>query len=131
MLSAGYYDAYYKRAQKVRRLIIDEFAEVFKQVDVLVAPSSPNVAVKLGKAADDPLFGYIADQLNIPSSLAGLPALSIPCGFVRPQDGETPSMDGLPVGMQIIGPQWGEQKVFDVGLAYQANTDWHKKYPNL
>ncbi len=131
VLSAGYYDAYYKRAQKVRRLIIDEFAEVFKQVDVLVAPSSPNVAVKLGKAADDPLFSYIADQLNIPSSLAGLPALSIPCGFVRPQDGETPSMDGLPVGMQIIGPQWGEQKVFDVGLAYQANTDWHKKYPNL
>lgn len=131
VLSAGYYDAYYKRAQKVRRLIINEFAEVFKTVDVLVAPSSPNVAVQLGKAADDPLFGYIADQLNIPSSLAGLPALSVPCGFARPLDGETPSMDGLPVGMQIIGPQWGEQKIFDVGLAYQSVTDWHKKFPNL
>lgn len=129
VLSAGYYDAYYKRAQKVRRLIINEFAEVFKKVDVLVAPSSPNVAVQLGKAADDPLFGYIADQLNIPSSLAGLPALSVPCGFARPADGSTPSMDGLPVGMQIIGPQWGEQKIFDVGLSYQAATDWHKKHP--
>ncbi len=131
VLSAGYYDAYYKRAQKVRRLIINEFAEVFKKVDVLVAPSSPNVAVKLGKAADDPLFGYIADQLNIPSSLAGLPALSVPCGFARPQDGNTPSMDGLPVGLQIIGPQWGEQKIFDVGLAYQSVTEWHKQFPAI
>jgi aspartyl-tRNA(Asn)/glutamyl-tRNA(Gln) amidotransferase subunit A len=129
VLSAGYYDAYYKRAQKVRRLIIDEFANVFKQVDVLVAPSSPNVAVTLGKAADDPLFGYIADQLNIPSSLAGLPALSVPCGFAKPLEGRQPSVDGLPVGLQIIGPQWGEQKIFNVGLAYQTITDWHKKHP--
>lgn len=128
VLSAGYYDAYYKRAQKVRRLIVDEFAEVFKKVDVLVAPSSPNVAVPLGKAADDPLFGYIADQLNIPSSLAGLPALSVPCGFSNPSDN---SQIELPVGLQIIGPQWGEQKIFDVGLAYQSATDWHKKFPDL
>jgi aspartyl-tRNA(Asn)/glutamyl-tRNA(Gln) amidotransferase subunit A len=131
VLSAGYYDAYYKRAQKVRRLIVNEFAEVFKDVDVLAAPSSPNVAVTLGKAADDPLFGYIADQLNIPSSLAGLPALSVPCGFAKPLEGNQPSADGMPVGLQIIGPQWGEQKIFDVGLAYQTVTDWHKKYPNL
>lgn len=131
VLSAGYYDAYYKRAQKVRRLIVNEFAEVFKDVDVLAAPSSPNVAVALGKAADDPLFGYIADQLNIPSSLAGLPALSVPCGFAKPLEGNQPSADGMPVGLQIIGPQWGEQKIFDVGLAYQTVTDWHKKYPNL
>lgn len=130
VLSAGYYDAYYKRAQKVRRLIINEFAEVFKNVDVLAAPSSPNVAVPLGKAADDPLFGYIADQLNIPSSLAGLPALSIPCGFAKPSSGDTPSVDGLPVGLQLIGPQWGEQKIFDVGLAYQEVTDWHRKFPS-
>lgn len=131
VLSAGYYDAYYKRAQKVRRLIIDEFTEVFKQVDVLVAPSSPTVAMTLGKAADDPLFGYIADQLNIPSSLAGLPALSVPCGFAKPLEGNQPSLDGMPVGLQIIGPQWSEQKVFDVGLAYQTVTEWHKKHPNL
>lgn len=126
VLSAGYYDAYYKRAQKVRRLIINEFNEVFKQVDILVAPSSPNVAIKLGKAANDPLFGYIADQLNIPSSLAGLPALSLPCGFAKPSDGENIE---LPVGLQFIGPQWGEQVLFDTGIAYQAVTDWHKKFP--
>jgi len=119
VLSAGYYDAYYKKAQKVRRLIVDEFAEVFKQVDVLACPSSPNVAAPLGKAADDPLFGYIADQLNIPGSLAGLPALSVPCGF----------SENLPVGLQIIGPQWGEQKVFNVGHAFQLATDWHTKHP--
>ena len=131
VLSAGYYDAYYKRAQKVRRLIVNEFAEAFKHVDVIAAPSSPTVAVTLGKAADDPLFGYIADQLNIPSSLAGLPALSVPCGFAKPLEGNQPSADGMPVGLQLIGPQWGEQKLFDVGLAYQSVTEWHKKLPTV
>lgn len=131
VLSAGYYDAYYKKAQKVRGLIIREFAEIFKQVDVLLCPSNPGVAQKLGHAADDPLFGYIVDQLHIPSSLAGLPAIAFPCGFSRPVDGETPSMDGLPVGIQVIGPQWGEQKVFNVGYAYQQATEWHKKHPQL
>lgn len=132
VLSAGYYDAYYKKAQRVRRLILSEFEEVFKTVDVLVAPSSPNVALSLGKAAEDPLFGYIADQLNIPGSLAGTPGLSIPCGFAMPNDGgNVPSMDGLPVGLQIIGPQWGEQKVFNVGYAYQQKTDWHRKRPGV
>ncbi len=130
VLSAGYYDAYYKRAQKVRRLIVNEFTEAFKNVDVLACPSTPNVALKLGKAAEDPLFGYIADQLNIPGSLAGLPSLSVPCGFSRPADGDTPSMDGLPVGLQIIGPQFGEQKIFNVGHAYQQATEWHKKHPS-
>lgn len=131
VLSAGYYDAYYKRAQKVRSLIIKEFEEIFKKVDVLACPSNPGVAQKLGHAADDPLFGYIVDQLHIPSSLAGLPAVAIPCGFARPTDGDTPSMDGLPAGLQIIGPQWGEQKVFNVGFAYQQATDWHKKHPSV
>ena len=131
VLSAGFFDAYYKKAQKVRRLIVNEFNEVFKRVDVLACPSTPSVAQKLGKAAEDPLFGYITDQLNIPGSLAGLPALSIPCGFCKPSDGETPSMDGLPVGLQIIGPQWGEQKVFNVGYAYQQATDWHRKHPSI
>ncbi len=121
VLSAGYYDAYYKKAQKVRRLIVNEFNEVFKKVDVLACPSNPGVAQKLGHAADDPLFGYIVDQLHIPSSLAGLPAIAVPCGF----------SENLPVGIQIIGPQWGEQSVFDVGYAYQKVTDWHKKHPDL
>ncbi len=126
VLSAGYYDAYYKKAQRVRRLILNEFTEVFKQVDLLMCPSTPSVAQSLGKAANDPLFGYIADQLNIPGSLAGLPALSVPCGFTKPGDGA--SVD-LPVGLQIIGPQWGEQKVFNAGSAYQQATDWHKRRP--
>jgi aspartyl-tRNA(Asn)/glutamyl-tRNA(Gln) amidotransferase subunit A len=121
VLSAGYYDAYYKKAQKVRRLIVNEFAEVFKQVDVLVCPSSPNVAQPLGEAANNPLHGYIADQLNIPGSLAGLPALSIPAGL----------SENLPVGLQIIGPQWGEQKVFNVGYAFQTITDHNKKFPTI
>ncbi len=127
VLSAGYYDAYYKKAQAVRRLILNEFEEIFKQVDVLVAPSSPNVALPLGKAADDPLFGYIADQLNIPGSLAGTPGLSIPCGFTTASGKDEGKQ--LPVGLQIIGPQWGEQKVFNVGFAYQNATDFHKQKP--
>ncbi len=131
VLSAGYYDAYYKKAQKVRRLIVNEFEEVFKKVDVLVGPATPSVATKLGQAADNPLHGYIADQLNIPASLAGLPALSVPCGFAKPSDGDSPSMDGLPVGLQIIGPQWGERAIFNVGYAYQQATDWHRKHPGF
>jgi len=125
-LSAGYRDAYYLKAQKVRRLLVEEFEKVFSEVDLLLCPSSPNVAVKIGGAADNPLFGYIADQLNIPGALAGLPALSVPCGFGKPADGE--SVD-LPVGLQIIGPQWGEEKVFQAGYAYQQVTEWHKIKP--
>ncbi len=131
VLSAGYYDAYYKKAQQVRSLIINEFEEVFKKVDVLICPSTPGVAPIIGKAAEDPLFGYIADELNIPSSLAGLPAVSVPCGFCKPKDGQTASSEGLPVGLQIIGPQWGEQKVFNVGHAYQTVTDWHTRHPDI
>ncbi|MDR3642167.1 MAG: Asp-tRNA(Asn)/Glu-tRNA(Gln) amidotransferase subunit GatA [Candidatus Doudnabacteria bacterium] len=125
VLSAGYADEYYKKAQRVRGLIVREFAEVFKQVDVLACPTTADVAPKLGHAADDPLFGYVTDQLNIPGSLAGLPALSIPCGFAKPADDDVE----LPVGLQIIGPQWGEQKILNVGYAYQQATDWHKRHP--
>jgi aspartyl-tRNA(Asn)/glutamyl-tRNA(Gln) amidotransferase subunit A len=123
-LSAGYFDAYYLKAQKVRRLLVNEFEEVFQKVDVLVCASSPNVASKLGAAKDNPLHGYIADQLNIPASMAGLPALSVPAGFGSAEDGKQ-----MPVGLQIIGPQWGEQNIFNVGHAYQTVTDWHTKIP--
>src|SRR3989338_2909202 len=125
-LSAGYRDAYYLKAQKVRRLLVNEFDSVFKKVDVLLCPASPNVAPKLGAAADNPLFGYIADQRNIPGALAGLPALSVPCVFGKPADGTEVA---LPVGLQIIGPQWGEEKIFQAGFAYQQVTDWHKAKP--
>ncbi len=125
VLSAGYYDAYYKRAQKIRRLIVNDFEEVFKKVDVLVTPTQPNVAPKSGVAQNDPIFAYIADRLVVNGNLAGLPAISVPCGFSKPSDGERE----LPVGLQIIGPQWGEQKVFNVGYAYQQATDFHKQHP--
>lgn len=131
VLSSGYYDAYYKRAQKIRSLIIKEFEQVFKQVDVLLAPTAPFVAPKSGVAQNDPIFAYIADELAVNGNLAGIPSLSVPCGFARPSDGDTPSMDGLPVGLQIIGPQWGEQKIFNVGYAYQQVTEWHKKHPSV
>src|SRR6185369_2816586 len=107
VLSAGYYDAYYKRAQKIRRLLVNEFEEVFKKVDVLISPTCPNVAPKSGIAQNDPVYAYIADKLSVNCNLAGLPALSIPCGFASPSDDNIVS---LPVGLQIIGPQWGEQK---------------------
>jgi aspartyl-tRNA(Asn)/glutamyl-tRNA(Gln) amidotransferase subunit A len=123
-LSAGYYDAYYLKAQKVRRLLVNEFNEIFTKVDALVCPSSPNVAPKIGTAKDNPLFGYIADQLNIPAAMAGLPALSVPAGLGATDDGTQ-----MPVGLQIIGPQWGEQKIFDIGHAFQLATDWHKHHP--
>lgn len=137
VLSHGYYDAYYKKAQKVRGLLIQEFNEVFTQVDVLACPTVPTVAQKIGTAKANPLFGYIADQLNIPASMAGLPALSIPCGFASPKDSSqtinhqlnSENSKPLPVGLQIIGPQWGEQKIFNVGYAFQEATDWHRKHP--
>jgi aspartyl-tRNA(Asn)/glutamyl-tRNA(Gln) amidotransferase subunit A len=123
-LSAGYYDAYYLKAQKVRRLLVNEFNDVFEKVDALVCPSTPNVAPKIGTAKDNPLFGYIADQLNIPAAMAGLPALSVPAGMGAAEDGTM-----MPVGLQIIGAQWAEQKVFDIGHAFQLATDWHKQHP--
>jgi aspartyl-tRNA(Asn)/glutamyl-tRNA(Gln) amidotransferase subunit A len=123
-LSAGYYDAYYLKAQKVRRLLVNEFNDVFQKVDALVCPSTPNVAPKIGTAKDNPLFGYIADQLNIPAAMAGLPALSVPAGMGAADDGTM-----MPVGLQIIGAQWAEQKIFDIGHAFQLATDWHKQHP--
>jgi len=106
-------------------LIWKEFNQAFETVDALVAASSPYLAPKIGGAKDDPLFGYIADQLAIPAAMAGLPALSVPCGFGKAVDADIQ----LPVGLQIIGPQWGEQTIFDIGHAYQQVTEWHKQFP--
>ncbi len=124
VLSAGYYDAYYKKAQKVRTLIRRDFDEAFKNVDVLITPVSPFPAWKVGEKIDDPLKMYLADALTIPVSCAGVPGLSVPCGFV----GES---GNLPVGMQIIGPQFSENLLLRVGHAYEHSTQWHKKKPNL
>ncbi len=118
-LSAGYYDAYYKRAQQVRRLIRDDFARAFKEVDVLMGPTSPETAFKLGAKADDPVNMYMADVFTIAVNLAGLPALSMPSGFI----------DGLPAGTQVIGNYFQEGRVLNVAHRYQMATDWHQRIP--
>jgi aspartyl-tRNA(Asn)/glutamyl-tRNA(Gln) amidotransferase subunit A len=119
VLSAGYYDAYYLRAQKVRRLITDEFARAFTAVDVLMGPTSPTPAFDIGAKVDDPITMYLNDIYTIGANLAGLPALSIPCGF----------LGGLPVGLQIIGAHFAEAKLLNVAHVYQRETDWHERIP--
>jgi aspartyl-tRNA(Asn)/glutamyl-tRNA(Gln) amidotransferase subunit A len=119
VLSAGYYDAYYLRAQKVRRLITDDFARAFKDVDVLMGPTSPTPAFDIGAKVDDPITMYLNDIYTIGANLAGLPAMSIPCGF----------LNGLPVGLQIIGPHFAEAKLLNVAHGYQRETQWHRQIP--
>ncbi len=118
--SAGHADAYYKQALKARTLIIEDFNRAFEQVDVLMAPVSPTPAFKVGEKANDPLAMYLADALAIPPSAAGVPALSLPCGFTT---------KGLPVGLQIIGKHWAEALILQVAAAYEQATDWHKQHP--
>ncbi|NLG75179.1 MAG: Asp-tRNA(Asn)/Glu-tRNA(Gln) amidotransferase subunit GatA [Xanthomonadaceae bacterium] len=119
VLSAGYYDAYYLKAQKVRRLIADDFVRAFARVDVLMGPTSPTPAFDIGAKVDDPITMYLNDIYTIGANLAGLPAVSIPCGFVGQ----------LPVGLQIIGPHFAEAKLLNVAHGYQRETDWHKRIP--
>ncbi|GAB4215747.1 MAG: Asp-tRNA(Asn)/Glu-tRNA(Gln) amidotransferase subunit GatA [Synechococcales cyanobacterium] len=117
-LSAGYYDAYYVKAQQVRTLICQDFDQAFQAVDVLICPTTPTPAFQSG-AKEDPLSMYLCDLMTIPVNLAGLPGLSLPCGFV----------DGLPVGLQIIGPRLGEEAVLQVAYAYEQATAWHEHHP--
>jgi len=119
VLSAGYYDAYYLRAQKIRSLIMQEFKEAFQQVDILLGPTTPTTAFKLGEKIRDPISMYLSDIYTSAINLAGLPALSIPAGFI----------DGLPFGMQLISPPFTEGKLLNVAHRYQQVTDWHKKLP--
>jgi len=120
-LSAGYYDAYYLKAQKVRTLIKSDFDRAFERFDVLATPTSPTVAFRLGERVADPLAMYLSDVCTIPVNLAGLPGVSVPCGFV----------DGLPVGLQLIGPPLSEGRLLRVAHCYQQATDWHRRTPPL
>jgi len=120
-LSAGYYDAYYKKAQQVRTLIARDYSQAFEQVDVLVGPTSPTVAFPVGAKVDDPLAMYLNDVYTVPANLAGIPGVSIPCGFAS----------GLPIGLQILGKHFDEANVLRVAHAYQTATDWHKQHPTL
>ncbi|MFH1387293.1 MAG: Asp-tRNA(Asn)/Glu-tRNA(Gln) amidotransferase subunit GatA [bacterium] len=116
-LSAGYYDAYYLKALKVRTVITEDFNKAFKKCDVLISPTSPTVAFKVGEKVADPLSMYLSDIATIPVNLAGLPALSLPCGL----------SNGLPIGLQIIGQAFAEETLLRVAFAYEQNTDWHKR----
>jgi aspartyl-tRNA(Asn)/glutamyl-tRNA(Gln) amidotransferase subunit A len=121
-LSSGYYDAYYKKAQQVRTLIQQDFDRALKTVDVIVTPTSPTAAFKIGEKTDDPLQMYLTDIFTISLNLAGVPGLSIPCGFTS---------ENLPVGLQIIGKHFDEASIFKIAYAYEQNTGWRKRKPNL
>ncbi len=121
-LSAGYYDAYYRKAQKIRTLVQKDFTEAFKTVDLLLTPTAPNPAFPLGSKTSDPITMYMEDVCTIPASLAGVPALSVPCGF---------SKHRLPIGLQIIAPAFEEGRVLMAGHQYQKTTDWHTRKPSL
>ncbi|MFG6150009.1 Asp-tRNA(Asn)/Glu-tRNA(Gln) amidotransferase subunit GatA [Halobacillus sp. B23F22_1] len=121
-LSSGYYDAYYKKAQQVRTLIKNDFEKVLEDYDVIVGPTTPTPAFKVGEIIDDPLTMYANDILTIPVNLAGVPGISVPCGF---------SSDGLPIGLQIIGRHFDESSVYRAAHAYEQATDFHKQRPSL
>ena len=120
-LSAGYYDAYYLKAQKVRTLIRREFDRAFEKYDALVTPTSPTVPFKIGEKVDDPLQMYLSDVCTLPVNIAGLPAISIPAGFDN----------GLPIGLQIIGKPFSEETILKIAYAYEQATEWHKRRPKL
>ena len=120
VLSAGYYDAYYLKAQKIRKLISDDFKKAFENCDVIMGPSAPSVAFKANEKKSDPLAMYLQDIYTISTNLAGLPGMSIPAGMHR----------DLPVGLQLIGNYFKEAQMLNIAHAYQKETDWHKKIPN-
>ncbi len=120
-LSAGYYDAYYLKAQRVRTLIRREFEQAFQRYDALITPTSPTVPFRIGERVDDPLQMYLSDVCTLPVNIAGIPGLSIPAGFA----------DGLPVGMQILGKPFSEEVLLRIGYAYEQATDWHTRRPDI
>lgn len=125
VLSSGYYDAYYLRAEKVRQLVRRDFARAFEKADVLVSPTSPVPAFKLGEKIADPLQMYLADIFTIPANLAGICAISLPCGFANSEAGD------LPIGLQLMAKPFDETRLLRVAHAYEQSTDWHKRRPQL
>ena len=121
VLSAGFYDAYYKKAQQSRRMIKNDFMEAFKDVDIIMSPSSPSSAFKIGSKTEDPIEMYLEDLFTISANLAGVPAMSLPHGFAN----------GLPIGLQLMGNYLEESKILNFAHQYQKCSDWHLKNPNL
>jgi aspartyl-tRNA(Asn)/glutamyl-tRNA(Gln) amidotransferase subunit A len=122
VLSAGYYDAYYKKASQVRTLIREDFLQAFKQCHILVTPVAPTAAFRLGEKVDDPLQMYLSDIFTLPASLAGIPGMSLPCGF---------NSKGLPIGLQILAPHFKEGLALQVGYNFEKNTNFHLRRPAL
>jgi aspartyl-tRNA(Asn)/glutamyl-tRNA(Gln) amidotransferase subunit A len=120
VLSKGYHEDYYGRAGKVRTLVRQDFEEVFQICDAVITPVSPTVAFKIGEKVDDPLKMYLSDIFTISANLAGIPGISIPCGYSR---------EGLPIGLQILAKAFDETTLLRVAYAYEQNTDWHKREP--
>lgn len=120
-LSAGYYDAYYKKAEKVRTLIVNDFNRAFSEVDLIASPVSPTTALSVGASKGQSMFGEMADVLVEPSSIAGIPGISVPCGFA----------EGLPVGLDLVGPKLSEELILRVAHQYEQSTQWHKEKPKL
>ncbi|MFN7138638.1 MAG: amidase, partial [Limisphaerales bacterium] len=123
VLSSGYYDAYYLRAQKVRTLIRQDFLNAFQKVDAIVTPTTPTPAFKIGEKSDDPLQMYLSDIFTISCNLAGIPGISVPCGFTQ-----NPK---LPIGLQLLGKPFGEETILKIAHAYEQNNEWHKQKPSL
>jgi aspartyl-tRNA(Asn)/glutamyl-tRNA(Gln) amidotransferase subunit A len=118
-LSSGYYDAFYQKAQKIRQIIKEDFVTAFEEVDLILGPTTPSAAYKLGSKINDPVSMYLGDIYTIPANLAGLPGISMPAGFI----------DNMPIGVQLIGPAFSESLMLNVGHIYQKNTDWHTMVP--
>ena len=124
VLSSGYYDAYYLRAQKVRTLIRQDFLKAFEKVDAILTPTSPTAAFKVGEKSDDPLQMYLMDIFTISCNLAGLCGISVPCGFTGPQP-------RLPIGLQLLGKPFGEETILRLAHAYEQSTEWHREKASL
>ncbi len=121
-LSSGYYEAYYKKAQQVRTLIKKDFDDAFQKVDVIVTPITPTAAFRIGEKSAEPLQMYLYDIFTISVNLAGVPAISVPCGFTK---------TNLPIGLQIIGKHFDEETVLQTAHAYELSTEWHRRKPQL
>ena len=119
MLSAGYYDAYYKKAQRVRTVIMNKFQELFNKYDILITPTSPVTAFGIGEKSNNPLEMYLADICTVTINVAGVPAMSIPCGV---------NSDGMPIGMQLIGKHFGEETIIQAAYTYEQETKFREKY---
>ena len=122
VLSSGYKDAYYVKALKVRRLVKKDFDDAFATCDVVMGPTTPTAAFKVGEKSDDPLAMYLSDVYTVSCNLAGIPGLSIPCGFTK---------SGLPIGLQLLGPPFEEEKLLRIGRMYESATDWHTRRPKV